>query len=145
MISRETMRDQLATLIETAVVNGDPQLAQAVYNYQKTDLSGLSPVVLVYGGGIERPTATFQGSKTSVWLWVDILVALTGTSWTEADAEDRLDDIEQAIAGVIESNREESGYWNFISYMEMSTVSNAAVSGTPYIRETIPITVEALG
>ncbi len=80
-----------------------------------------------------------------MWIWVDIMVALTGTSWTEADAEDRLDDIEQAVAGVIESNREESGYWTFIGYMEMSTVSNVAISGTPYIRETIPITAEVFG
>ena len=146
MISRESVRDRLASLIEVALVDGDPQLAQAVYNHQKVELDAASPIVLVYGGGIGRPRATMLGNSSRVLLWVDIFVSLTGTGWTEADAEDRLDDIEQAVAEVLESNYDDSsGGWHSIYYVEESTVGNVEASGIPYIRELIPIAAEVFG
>lgn len=148
MITRETARDYLASLLDTALVDGDPRLAYEVVSYRKVDMEAHSPVVMVYSGGTSRPRATLIGHASQVYLWVDIWIATTGEGgYTEADAEDRMDDIEQAVANVIDSNYAASGYWNSIMYDGRSIVVDVPpeVAGIPYIREMIPLVAEVLG
>ena len=145
MVNRETSRDALATLLTTEMVNGTPQLAQAVYNYQKFDFGGTSPVVLVYSGGAERPTATMAGSRTSFQIWVAIFVSTTASgSYTEADAEDRLDHLERALAEVIDENRSTAN-WTHIAYDGRSLVQDVELGGVPYIAEYVPLEVQVFG
>ena len=141
--SRETVRDALTTLLNTALVSGSPQLAQAVYGYQKADFGSISPVVLVYGDGAERPVATFAGGKTSFYLVVGVFVAITATgSYTEADAEDILDDIEVKIAETLENNRSNTDDWVYIDYADRSYIQDVAIGGVPYTNENILVRVD---
>ena len=41
--NRETVRDQLATLLEATLVTND-EIVQAVYNYRISDFEGIAPV-----------------------------------------------------------------------------------------------------
>ena len=59
-IGRETARDALAALLETALV-GSGLPAQAVYNYQIGDFQGQSPVVVVSSGPSERVVRGLAG------------------------------------------------------------------------------------
>lgn len=145
LVNRETSRDALAALLTTEMVNGSPQLAQAVYNYQKFDFGGTSPVVLVYSGGAERPSATLGGSRTTLQLWVAMFVSTVASgSYTEADAEDRLDRLERALAEVIDENRSTAN-WTHIAYDGHSLVQDVELGGVPYIAEYVPVEVQVFG
>lgn len=142
--NRETVRDALAALLDTALVDGTPQLAQVVYGYQKVDFGSISPVVLVYADGAERPIATFAGGKTSFYLVIGVYVAITSQddSYTEATAEDRLDAIEVEIAETLEANRSNQADWLYIDYLDRSYVENVSIGGIPYVSESIPVRVD---
>lgn len=141
--NRETIRDALTTLLNTALVSGTPQLAQAVYGYQKIDFGSISPVVLVYGDGSERPIATFAGGKSSFYLVIGVFVAITASGgYTEADAEDRLDAIEAKIADTLETYRSNQANWDYIDYADRSYVQDVAIGGVPYTNENILIRVD---
>lgn len=142
-VNRETVRDALAALLDTALVDGTPKLAQAVYSYQKADWGSLSPVVLVYSDGAARPIATYAGGKSSLYLAVGVFVAITATGgYTEATAENRLDAIEVKIAETLTANRVNEGVWYFIDYEDRSYVEDVSIGGVPYINENIPIRVD---
>ena len=143
-VNRETVRDYLATLLETALVDGGTQYAQAVYNYQHPLSAGLSPVVMVMSGGTDRQPVTFQGGGSTFLLWIRTYVAQVAEDWTEAQAEDRLDKLEAEIAQVVEDNRNTPAYWTHITYAGQSSVQPVEISGVPYITEAIPIRVEVL-
>ena len=141
--NRETVRDALAALLDTALVDGTPQLASAVYGYQKIDFGSLSPVVLVYADGSERPIATYAGGKTSFYLVIGVFVAITASgSYTEADAEDRLDAIEAKIADTMETYRSNQANWVYLDYEGRSYVEDVSIGGVPYINENIPVRVD---
>ena len=142
--NRETIRDALAAVMETALVDGTPQLAQALYGYQKVDFGSISPVVLVYADGAERPIATYAGGKTSFYLVIGVYVAITDTggSYTEATAEDRLDAIEAKIADTMETYRSNQANWLYLDYVDRSYVENVSIGGIPYVSESIPVRVD---
>jgi len=145
MISRKDTRGQLRTLLTTALVDGDPRLVQSIYDFQNQEFEGESPVVLIYSGGSNRPQATLVGHGTEMHIWVDVFVSLTADgAYTEEDAEDRLDDIEAEVAGVVEANANTAN-WRNLRYQDVSTVFDVKIGGVPYIRELIPLVVEVLG
>jgi hypothetical protein len=88
----ETIRDEIATFLTTDLV-GTGKPAQAVYNYEKKDFSGQSPVVLVTSAGDDfaRHSQT-ERVKGSIYFDVLIFVLYSDevSGWTEADCEDAL-------------------------------------------------------
>lgn len=142
--SRETVRDGVATLLQTALV-GSGLLAQAVYNYRIGDFAGASPVVTVSSSGIMRKPATMQGGQAAVFLQVDVFVLYSDEDgWGEDDAEDRLDAIEAAIAGVVEANRQTATWFDLIM-AERSQRVDVVIGGVDYIREMIPLAAGVWG
>ncbi len=141
--SRKTVRDALTTLLSTALVTGG--LAQAVYGYRVGDFRGQSPVVVVSGAGSRRARLTRQGSAATFGLQVDVFVvyAVTG-SWTEAQAEDALDGLEAAIAGVVDANQV-TAQWQALDYGEWSQRVDVEVGGVEYARESVKLLVEVYG
>jgi hypothetical protein len=141
-VNREAVRDALASLLETALV-GDGLPVQAVYNYQAADFGTNNPVVVVSGDGVARPPFTHQGNKADFYLNIHIFVLYSDdASWTEADAEDRLDQIEYTIADTLEANRKYVGYWNNILYEGRSTTGSVMIGGDEYRFELIPVEVK---
>lgn len=139
---RETARDALATLLTAALV-GSGKPAQAVYNYRKGEWSGLFPVVEVSSRTSTRTQMTRAGSRATFGLQVDVYVlyALDDGTWTEALAEDALDEIEHLIAGAVEQNQT-TAPWKSLSYAGNSERMDVTIGGVPYIWETIPLVAE---
>lgn len=134
--SRKTVRKAFAALLETSVT-----LAQKVYDNQIGDFEGQSPVVVVSSGGTLREEFTFQGTKPSHYLTINIFVVYSTEHWSEADAEDALDDIEKQIAQVISTNQITAN-WEAISFVDRSTCGAVMVGGTEYRTEAIQILME---
>lgn len=140
-VSRETVRDAMAVLLEAELVGaGNP--VQAVYGYQIGDFVGLSPVVIVSSAGTGRQRMTFEGSRATFYLNVYIFVLYTDEdAWNEDDAEDRLDSIEEKIAGVLDANQRTAD-WEALDYVDRSVCDGIEIGGVEYRREVIPIKVE---
>lgn len=149
--NRKATREALADLLETALV-GAGKPVQEVLDYKKGDLGGKSPVVVVTSS--DNPSRRYDYAMGSQkWRNVftfDVLVFVadadddeTGSGWDEADVEDKLDDIEQAIAEVIATNQANAN-WTYITYGDQgtATVPVSDLGGNPYVVEIIPISVE---
>ena len=140
MIDRKTIREAFATLLTSALT-----AAQVVYDHQPGDFGGQSPAVTVGSGGSSRPPMTFQGNQTTVYLDVDVFVLTSesaGGSYTQADAEDALDQVETQLAGVIAADaNQENGTWNTLDYADRSQTEFVIVDGKEYKRERIPIAI----
>ena len=139
--NRETARDALATLLETAL----DSLVEEGYNYRIGDFEGKSPVVVVSSAGSTRQRSTFQGSRMTAYFQVDVFVLYSdGSSWGEDEAEDRIDAIESAIAGVVDANQATDN-WHALTFSERSQRIDVEVGGLEYVREMITLAAEVWG
>lgn len=144
MVNRETVRDAMAALLNTALV-GTGLPVQAVYAYRVGDLGGQSPVVVVSSAGSERPRMTAAGGRTTVLLQVDVFVLYSDEdAWGEDEAEDRLDLIEKTIAETIHSSQVTAN-WQAVDYAAQSERVDVEVGGLEYAREMILLRVEVFG
>ncbi len=138
---RETVRDALATLLETALV-GTGLPAQAVYNYRCGDWQGASPVVEVVSKGSDRRRMTARGSRARFLMLVDVYVLYSDEgTWGEDDAEDALDEIEHLIAGVVENNQVTAS-WGALDYEDVSQRFDVTIGGHGYIWEQVTLGAE---
>ena len=149
MTSRETVRDALTTLLDTALV-GTGLPAQLVIGHKPTvsEIAKQSPVVAVMGAGSLRERQTFQGQKSAFFLTIRVWVVATDddAGWTSADAEDALDSIESIIADTIDTNRSNAPTWVAIGYDGRTVaVDDEVFDGVPYLQEVIPLRVEVAG
>jgi hypothetical protein len=138
-ISRETARDALAALLDTALVGvGLP--AQAVYNYQIGDFQGQSPVVVVSSGPSERVVAGMAGCwMTTHTLFVHVFVLYSDEGdWGEDDAEDTLDTIEALVADVVLANMSTAN-WDHLRYGEPTLPGSVEIAGVEYRTEAIAL------
>ena len=138
--SRETARDELVTLLTTALV-GTGLPVKTVVGSKVTTLQGLTPLVSVLSAGTKRTILTFHGDRAEFKFEVQVWVLQATTGWTNAQAEDALDDIEARIAAVYESNRG-IPKWEILQYDGETTVHELPVEGIPYYMESIPTRVK---
>lgn len=140
--TRETARDALATLLDAALV-GTGKPAEAFYGYPVADFQQQSPVVVLRSAGSERSMETMATRRQSV-LHFDIiaftLYADATSSWTEADAEDKLDAIESVVDDTIQANLVTDN-WADIGYDGKSSTGNVTIGGEQYRYEVIPIRI----
>lgn len=144
-LNRETVRDALATLLQTALV-GSGKPAQAVYNYEVSDFGDQSPVVVVTCAGSERGRSTFDTTwNTGVLILIHVftLYALPDGSWTEAQSEDRADLIEKSIADVVLDNYN-NATWDELYFTGQSQVQPMIIGGKDYRMETISLKASKL-
>lgn len=149
VMSRETVRDFLATLLDTELTGAsDP--VEAVYNHKVGDFNQQSPVLVVASAGSERNrprggrgTARFE---TSFFLTIFSFVAyaIEGEDWDEQDAEDRLDLVEAGVANVLMDNRSQaqngSAPWDSIEFEgRTDATQDVTVGGLAYRREVIDV------
>lgn len=139
--SRETVRDELVTLLTADLVSA---LAQDVIGHRPTveDLQGKRALTAVVSAGVNRERLTMQGDRPIFYFEIQNWVLKTTTGWTVADSEDRLDDLEQQIAATFESNRKGPGSpkeWEVLQYSGRSTIVDVDADGVPYTVEAIPV------
>ncbi len=141
--NRETIRDDVADLLDTALVD-TLGIVQTVYNYQKLDIAGQSPVVMVLSAG-DHPTRTAQTdritSRVYLEIWSFVLHVEADDSWTEANAEDRLDLVKKEIVDTLFDNEVEQtlGLWELM-FEDRSSVARVSIGGVPYLWERMPLT-----
>lgn len=139
--SRQTARDALVALLETALV-GDGLPVQTVSGSKLTSLGGITPAVVVLSRGSQRDALTFAGNRAlfsfAIQVWV---LESLGGSWTLAQAEDALDSIEALIAGVVETYAVATD-WELLEYDGASTIVEASIAGVPFFWESIPVNVQ---
>lgn len=136
-MSRKMVRDALVTAVTPALT-----VAQVVAGYQKANVQGQWPAVLIFTSGSLRPQVTEQGIRSEfhyiAQLWV--LYYKEGY-WTEAEAEDTLDALEQQLAEWL-ANNQVGELWTSLAFNGRSRVSIVPNSGEPYLVEEIPIMAE---
>jgi len=138
---RKAAREKLAALLASSLV-GEDKPAQAVYSYQTGDFAGQTPVVVVASGQANHEPNGFGCAKASFQLLVFVFVAYAAAGgWTEADAEDALDDIEAIIADVVEANGR-SEAWDKIVYGGPTQPDPVVIGGVEYRRELITFDVQ---
>ena len=142
--NRKAAREALATLLTTALV-GSGKPVQALYDYRPADFGGQSPVVTVSSAGTRRRRMTAMGSRATPLLRVDMFVVYSDqATWTEADTEDALDDLEAAVAGVLDDNQRTAA-WQALDYADASQRMSAVIGGVEYAWESIQVAVEVYG
>ncbi len=141
-ISRETARKAFAALLDTALV--DTNIVEAVYDYQVGDFGGAASVIVVTSGGIMRVQQSFGTCWHNTYrldCYLFVLYADPVSNWTEADAEDKIDDIEAAFADVVMTGTNDA--WDGTpEYAEQTTLGVVQVGGVSYRRELISILLE---
>lgn len=146
--NRETARDALTALFTAALV-GAGKPVQAVYGYQASDFDGQSPVVVVLSSGVYRMRYTLKSTRYKSFFNLEVIVfvadAISDDSWTDANVEDKLDEVEKEIADVLADNRFNNSKWSDIRMSdEGSQILPANVGGDSYKMEVIPIIAEVI-
>lgn len=138
--SREVSRDALKALLTTALV-GTGLPVKTVTASKVDNLEGLTPLVAILSGGTLRKRITFQGDKPTFYFEVQVWVSQAQAGWTNAQAEDALDEIESIIAATYDTARNTAD-WSTVDYESRSTVTEAKVSGNLYYLERVPTVVK---
>jgi len=102
-------------------------------------LAGVTPLVAVLSAGTIRKRTTFQGTIPTFFLEIQIWVRQATTGWTNAQAEDALDEIEALIAGVFADNVATAN-WSLLE-SDRTIVLELTVAGIAYYMERISVTV----
>lgn len=139
-MSRKVIREAFGALLDAALAgSGNP--VQTVYDYVATDFGGTSPVVALGAAGSARTLAGRGGTQARHYLDAMIFV-LRGeagnATYTEAEADDRLDEIEAALLAVIEANQDNAN-WDAVDYAGQSTIDAVEIGGEQYWMERIPL------
>jgi hypothetical protein len=137
--SRKRIRHALADLLR-----GEITLAQAVYRYQKANLKGQTPVLCVTSAGSRREPLTMQGSTAGFRYDIHVFTLYKDASgaWTEEQAEDMLDDIEQQVAATCDKYRKSTA-WARLVYADPSDARTpVTLGGVTYLHEIIPVAIQ---
>jgi hypothetical protein len=132
--SREAVRDELVSLF---AAEGS---WQAVYGYfpSVSEMSGKTPILIIRSAGTQQ---VMEGQDTNPATYrflatTFVLAYSEDGSWTSANAEDKLDELDQAFRQVIRDNA--AGGVNADLYRfepGMSQRDDLILEGVPYILE----------
>lgn len=133
--NRKTVRATLFGLLSSGLTLVSPT---AIYSYLIGDFKGQSPVVVVSSRGSERVRFTHGGRipKHALKVYIFVAYASEDGSWTEAQSEDSLDDVEAEIASIVDANAKSTA-WEALSQAGESVTDSVMIGGVEYRRETI--------
>lgn len=151
---RSQLREGFAALLN-AGLTGDGRLVQAVFAYHVGDFGTRFPVVVVRSGGTERrpfPQGGYPVHLLEAWVFV-LYAALDEhgqlqrdaagePAWDEQDSENTLDEIEQEIRALVDSNPR-GAHWKSVEYAGPSEVGVEKIGGVAYRTEVIPLRFHA--
>lgn len=142
-VNRKTVRTTIA-----AGLAANMPSAAAVYAYQRSKLDGKATVARIFSASSERPPLSASGETQSVFgyivqLWV-LTASATGQTFTEAEAEDKLDDMEHELITWVEANQYPTGAtWRELRYDRPSFVDTYKAGNELYLVEDIFLSVLA--
>lgn len=135
--SRADAREALKDLLQPKLV-GTGLPVKTVTDSKVKQLDGLTPLVAVLSGGTLRQARPIN--HPGFYLEVQVWVLQQGDGWTEAQAEDAIDEIEELIAEVYEDNRG-TDEWAILEYSGRTTVTEVTSDGKMYYLEKVPTVV----
>ena len=146
-VSRETVRKKIATDIEAYLTR-----AARVDNHQQSEVGDDMPVVRVMSAGAIRPQTIAAGVRSKFKFTIQLIVLhseiVNGSTvaWSNADAEDAIDELEQQVADYVSDNQNIPEFWTHLSYDNNgSSVYTAQMNGAVWLMEDINIVVEVYG
>ena len=138
-IAREPVRDAIVVALRTALT-----VAQSVEGH-KANIKGQWPAVRLLTDGSLRPQVTEAGIRSEFYylaqLWV---LYYQDELWSEAQAEDTLDALEQQLAEWL-ANHQVGQLWTALMFNGRSRVVIANEGGETYLVEEIPMKAEVYG
>lgn len=144
LINREVERDALVALI-TADMVGAGQPVQVIYGYQTVLFAENKALtaMIVTSAASERDLRKTGNDGSTLFFDVHVFVLFefaddSGNTWTEAQAEDRLDLIEHELALLLQANSTSTKKY---AYAGRSQAGSLVLSGEEYRREIIPVSV----
>jgi hypothetical protein len=141
-INRQTWREQLASLIDTALDS-----TWDVFNYGTADFNGKARNVVIASGDTDYPELAAGSNSVETGdaefdflITIFILYADASQSWTAQNSEDALDLGRKKIADVIRDNYKVASYWEKLVPNGRSRVGITPDEGGPVYRyEVIPV------
>ena len=135
---RKSARQILKTLLAANLTN-----AVAGYDYAPHDFAGVSPVFYISSSGSEPVPFTGKGVKNKFHLNVHLLALYSSNdAYTEAEAENALDDLENQLRQTIAANRKTAD-WQDIRYAGKTNADQPIlIGGELYLHEIVPIVME---
>lgn len=140
--NREIPRDEIARLLTA----GLGTYVQNVGNYEIADFKGRTVEIFVTSRASQRPKMTQQGRRVhhKYDIMVFVLYAQDG-EWTELQAEDRLDLLEDEIYTILNTYTCHLPYWRSLDVANENGFSNITypkIGGKEYKMETFTIDVQ---
>jgi len=143
-VNRKDIRQAFASLLQTTMV-GAGKPAQVLYAYRPADFSGQSPVVTVSSSGSNRKSVTRAASTADVYLQIGLFVLYSDVSaWSPSDSENALDDLEAALATVMEQNQAAT-LWYSLDYSSRSQRMDVMIGGQEYAFEPVEVIIRTNG
>jgi hypothetical protein len=148
--NRKLWRAAIASDLETALV---PAYANALYAGQVATFNGASPVVVVSSAGSDR-AENDSTQKHALFINLDVFVLYSDSvnGFDETDAEDKLDDIEAAIATWVKDNATRQPSVNAVGWTGLeyagrtnADIGPASLGGQDYRYEQIGLRVTIEG
>ncbi len=113
--------------------------------YQPTKLEG-SPIVTVLSAGSARPSLTGLGNKSEFDLAVNHFILRSGENWTEQQAEDAMDDLDEQMADWLVKFKGKTMSWDAMELLDRSGISLfVPEGGKVYLKETYTIRIVVFG
>lgn len=142
--SRKTVRDAFVALLAAKLV-GTGLPAQAVYGYLPSNTQGQWPILVVRSAGSRRRPGMRSHADFHDEFRLEVLILVhdadTSINWTDANVEDKLDQLEAALAEVVADNRITND-WFFLDFEDsFSRVFMLALGGEAYVAEQINVIV----
>jgi len=136
-VNRKTVRAAMHVVLSAGAPAGWNMFA-----YRAAALKGISPAILLGGVGSIRPPLTPKGLVSQFTIEVITLVLLRddASDWTEAQAEDVLDDMELYVSNALLKNRR-SELWDELTFLTPSIVDRVVEEGVPYLSESFMVSV----
>jgi hypothetical protein len=146
-LSRETVRDEIVTAVAAAVA-GTGKPFSSVYGYQKGDLGGESPVLLVLSGSIQRQIDGVGTKRYYNFITLELQILVydgdENQPLTEQEREDKIDACEAALANYFKDHQSGTSYLALAYTPEPTQITEVTyLDGNPYRLEVAQLKLEA--
>ena len=154
-VNRQVFREFFSDLLKAEMGSAGSGLLndEAFYPCKVGDFNAQFPVIITASAGSERERTQRGGNDwdTNVYLtvWTFVAYAIKGEAWTEANADDTLDLIDQTIADVVMDNRSKAqnanAPWDALHYEGRSEVRpDLEIGGIEYRHEALTLRARVL-
>jgi hypothetical protein len=140
----ETIRDAIATILETALT-GAGNVLQSFYGYEADDFGGQSPVmVMATRSNAAEQRTSGELARQDIKFDLISFVLYKGTGWTPADCEDKLNEVYKDTLDTSLNNQQQTSPVPYEIFLDgEAPIVPANVGGFDYRMQTIPILVTA--